>query len=280
MILVFGKSGQIASHLAKYNKVICLSRNECDGLIRGQATDFIKKLDPELIINAAAYTDVTNSENNIDAAFELNARFPEEIAKASHKNKIPIIQLSTDYVYGNTNEASITESHPCLPLNEYGKSKLEGEKSIKEISSRYLILRTSWIFSEYSQNFVKKILKQVNTNAQTIEVVSDQIGCPSSAKSVADTVFQLGIKLREMQKYGEVYNYCGLPATSWSGFAEEIVSRISRNIRVKKIKTNHKLIPKRQNCSILNCQKIKKDFNISQHNWHEELDYIMKKFND
>lgn len=279
MILVFGKKGQIATHLDKNSDVICLGRDQCNGFVRGQASKYIKKLEPELIINAAAYTNVINAEKYKEAAFALNSDFPQEIAEASWKNNIPIIHISTDYVYGPSKKEAISENDLCNPINEYGKSKLEGEANIAKVSSRYLILRTSWVFSEYSNNFVKKIIHQVCNNQKSIEVVTDQIGCPSSAKAVADIILRLGEKICKTPNYREIYNYCGYPAVSRFEFAEKIIKELSLDINIRKIKTDKNISPKRQNCSVLDCQKIRRDFDIIQHNWQAELIEVLKNLN-
>jgi dTDP-4-dehydrorhamnose reductase len=255
MILVFGKSGQIASELSKNVQVKCFGREECDASINGKAAEIIRYLKPEVIINAAAY------------------------AEASHKENIPIIQISTDYVYGVSNENSIVETHSCNPINEYGKSKLAGERYLQEISSRYIIMRTAWLFSEHSNNFVKKISHQTKNEKHPIKVVSDQIGCPSSARVVADVLMRMAEFLSKKPENAEIYNYCGYPPISWADFAKHIIKELSSDIEIEKISTNPHNSPKRQNCSVLNCEKIKKDFKIEQHFWQDELKSVLNKSN-
>ena len=140
-------------------------------------------------------------------------------------------------------------------------------------------MRTAWLFSEHSNNFVKKISHQTKNEKHPIKVVSDQIGCPSSARVVADVLMRMAEFLSKKPENAEIYNYCGYPPISWADFAKHIIKELSSDIEIEKISTNPNNSPKRQNCSVLNCEKIKKDFKIEQHFWQDELKSVLNKSN-
>lgn len=275
-ILLFGKNGQVGSIIAKNKNVISLSREDANLNDPDSCYKVILSSEVDIVINAAAYTDVENAEDNESEAFLVNAESPMKMAQACNLKSIPIIHLSSDYVFDGKNKEEYLENDKTNPLSIYGKSKLLGEKNIQKFTDKYVILRTSWVFSDIGKNFfntMKKLSKK-----RYIEVIDDQIGGPTSAYSIADTCIKIAEHLYKGSELYGIYNFQGKPETSWAEFSKEIFRQINSDTEVKGISTKDYISKAiRPESSKLNCRKIENDYKISIPYWYNDLCKIIGK---
>ena len=277
MILVFGKNGQVAKELGKFENVVNIGSDACNMMQKGMCAKFIDEYKPQGVINAAAFTNVKLAEKNKNNAQLINACAPQEIAIICKKLQIPFLHISTDYIFDGKKKGPYLPNDIPNPLNVYGMSKLEGEKKIIGVNSQYLILRTSWVFSKNGLNFVSKILEQIDRGTSIINVVSDQIGGPTSAKSIANASYKIiNIMINDKNIKG-VYHFCGKHYVSWAEFAEEIVKLTKNETLINHVPSdliNDQL--RRPSNSCLDCSSIN-IFNIKQPDWKDELKQIISK---
>lgn len=284
-ILVIGRTGQVASCLKEISDATWefIGRPDLDVRDKDQLINIIKQLNPSLIINCSAYTNVDKAEEEAEEAYELNSKAVKNIAIICNTNNIPLIHISTDYVFDGKKIGSYHEDDITNPLSIYGKSKLAGEKYIRQNLQNYIILRTSWVFSHYGTNFVKTMIRLVS-KGEPLKVINDQIGCPTSAMNLAKTIKQLSDKILngiEGIKYG-IYNYCDSPALSWYEFANRIFEILKRyNYPIPTITPvstrEYKTLTVRPQNSVLNCSLICRNFGIKQYDWASELENSIKK---
>ncbi len=277
-ILVFGKNGQVASKLNLESSVISLSRVECDFKNPKNCIDAINSFEIDGIINAAAYTNVEDAESNEEIANTINGFSPAEIAKAAKIKKIPLIHLSTDYVFdGKKKLISYKTSDVPNPINAYGRSKLLGENQIISSGAVYIIIRTSWIFSEMKNNFVHKII-ELSKKQGIINVVSDQYGSPTPALEVAKACLKCLDSLKRDKSLAGVYHFSSLPYTNWSNFAKKIIINAKTNSLINPISSSeYKMNALRPKNTKLDNSKIKNKFGIEIPSWEIELKKIVKK---
>lgn len=276
MILVFGRHGQVANELRKHPDVMALSRSDCDLTQSGVAETVIARLEPEAVINAAAWTSVDLAETKEVDARRLNAEAPREIARACAIRDIPLLHVSTDYVFDGSGVKPWKEEDPCLPVNAYGRTKLAGEEAVKAAGGRYAILRTSWVFSVHGTNFVKNMLRLSETRSH-LDIVSDQIGGPTPAANIATTLQIIASAMIEGHS-GGLYHYSGAPEVSWASFAQEIFRIAGRAVTVGEIPTSSYPTPaSRPLNSRLNCAKLATDFGINQPSWQDGLSQVIKE---
>lgn len=282
-ILLIGANGQVGrevSRLAGERGVLlaALNRTRLDITDARAVNRVVAQERPALLINAAAYTAVDKAEHEKEAAFRVNREGTTNLAAACADNKIPLIHLSTDYVFDGRQPAPYREDDPANPTGIYGLSKWEGETALRQRLDRHLILRVSWVFGVHGHNFVKTILR-LGREREELRVVADQHGCPTAAAHIAHAILELAARIAGGEKipWG-TYHYCGRPATTWYGFAEEIVKQaqtmgfIDHPITVQPIGTSDYPTPTaRPANSVLDCTKIAKTFGISPGSWQEGL---------
>ncbi len=226
-ILVFGAAGQLGQD------VIALARArdiEATGCNRAEAdvTDFasvraaILAVKPRLVLNAAAYTAVDRAETEPDAAYAANALGAETIARAAALQQVPVIQISTDYVFDGTKRGAYVETDPIAPLGVYGKTKAAGEAMVRQANQRHFILRTAWLYGRFGANFLKTILCLARTREE-LRIVADQHGCPTSTQDLAEAVFAIDRAWARGIEAPGTYHFAGDGATTWHGFATAIV---------------------------------------------------------
>ena len=276
MILVFGKSGQVATELARQTDVTALGSQECDLMQPGLATAAIRAHRPVSVINAAAWTAVDGAQTDETGAFRLNHGAVAEMAETCAELDIPFLHISTDYVFDGSGQAPWREDDTPSPLNIYGSSKLKGEEAVRASGVRHIILRTSWVFSAHGANFVKSMLRLSETRDH-LNIVADQIGGPTSAVDIARVLLSLNKALKGGFEAG-LYHYSGAPDTSWAGFAREIFEQAGRDIQVSEIPSKDYPTPaKRPLNSRLDCSRIERDHGISRPDWREGLSGIIKE---
>lgn len=222
--LVLGSTGQLATHLRElWPHAAFWSRADADlsspGTLRGK----IEAASPSAIVIAAAYTAVDKAESEPELAWRVNAEAPAEIARAAAALDVPLVHVSTDYVFDGTKPEPYVETDAVAPLNVYGRSKLGGELAVAAIAKRHWVLRTSWVFSEHGQNFVKTMLR-LGRERDRLSVVADQIGRPTYAGDLARVIDVLLAGTQKAVPYG-LHHVGGGPVTTWHGFATAIFGR-------------------------------------------------------
>ena len=286
---VTGSEGQLGWELLKqaafFNiEAIGLDLPYLDITVEPGIMKAFKEYKPDILINAAAYTNVDKAETDEKACFAVNVNGPENLAAACKNAGIPMIHISTDYVFDGTNKTPYTEKDPVSPAGIYGKSKAEGEKlSVRNILEKHIILRTSWLYGVHGHNFVKTILK-LGKEKEVIGVVSDQSGSPTSAADLAETLLIIVPRiLNNCEVTFGTYNYCGEGITSWYEFAEKIIETAKKyspvtTKHVKPLTTGeYPTKARRPVFSALDCSLIKEKFGITPKPWKKSLEIVIKR---
>lgn len=273
-ILVTGSDGQLGyeikeiskefdSHIWKFSKSSSFDLSKYN-----QIKYFLNKINPSHIINCAAYTDVDKAEIESDLADLINHKAIDEISKWTSKNDRKLIHISTDYVFDGFSETPLLEDSIPKPINEYGLSKFNGEKVCIKNDNKSIIIRTSWLYSSYGNNFVKTIINLMKTKNK-IEVVNDQIGSPTYARDLALVI----MKIINFKKWiPGIYNYSNEGKISWFDFANEIKKICNYDVKIQQIQSNkYKTKAKRPKYSILDKSKIKKTFGLEIFNYKKSL---------
>jgi dTDP-4-dehydrorhamnose reductase len=273
-ILVTGGNGQLAKcirnltdKLPKAN-FIFVSRLELDITNTLAVTSFFQKNKVQYCINCAAYTAVDLAESDKENAFSVNVIGAKNLAVACNNIGATLIHISTDFVFDGTKTEPYTESDNPNPLSVYGKSKLQGEKQIQTILTNYFIIRTSWLYSEHGNNFVKTMLR-LSQDRDELNVVCDQIGTPTYAKDLADALLQI-ISL-DNSAFG-IYNYSNEGVASWYDFAKAVFEIKGNYIKVNPIdSSSFPTSARRPQFSVLDKTKIKKTFHLEIPYWKNSL---------
>lgn len=285
-LLVFGSNGQLGRCMQDQlndtrHEIKFYSSKEVDVTIHKKVQRIVKCFKPEVIINTSAYTAVENAECHVDHAHLVNHLAVENIAKICRQLGIWLIHYSTDYVFDGEFKYPYTEDHPVNPTGVYGASKLLGEQAVRRSGCRYFIIRTSWVFSEYGNNFLKKMLG-LGSLKKELKIVDDQIGCPTYGQDIAKaTVSVLGFLKSENS--GGLFHFCGNEKCSWYEFAKEIFHEAEK----MQYTTPDRLIPisseefpsvvKRPSYSVLDNCKIFRTFGISPSDWKAGIPSAIKK---
>jgi dTDP-4-dehydrorhamnose reductase len=243
----------------------------------------VKESAPSVVVNAAAYTAVDQAESEPELAFATNRDGPAYLASACAEAFIPLIHISTDFVFDGEKKGPYLESDKVSPLNVYGKSKAAGETAVREYQQEHIILRTSWVYGLQGNNFVKTMLR-LGRERDVIQVVGDQYGCPTYAADLADTIVKIAAQIQENRKIAwGTYHYCGKGVASWHGLAQEIFSLAKQytSFRVKTIEAigtaDYPTPAKRPLNSALDCSLTKKTFDIHPKPWRESLAQMIKR---
>lgn len=235
-----------------------------------------------VVVNAAAYTAVDQAEEDRDQAYAVNCSGAVNLAEACRDASVPLIHLSTDYVFNGESRVPYKEADPVSPLGVYGHSKLAGEQRIRALLETYMIVRTSWLCGFQGSNFVKTMLR-LGKERSEIRVVADQYGCPTFAGDLAEGLFQVISSLREKAHFGSgIYHLCGAGVASWYEFAVEIFSLArqydSFPVEVVPIQTAEYPTPAaRPAYSVLDCERIKTEFGVSLRPWKEGLADLVER---
>lgn len=237
---------------------------------------------PDLIINAAAYTNVDAAETNQDLAFAINRDGPENLGLYAAQANIPVFHISTDYVFDGTKGTPYTEEDEPNPINVYGKSKLAGEQALQRVCAKSLILRTSWLFSVYGKNFVKTIYKAIQEGKE-LRVVDDQYGCPTAAKSVAEVLWVWVGKYQQkaVLPWG-VFHFSNGPSCSWYEFANEIHRQGKEYwsggglAKIFSVPSIEYMTPvKRPACSVLCTGYLERIYGVVQPEWKKQIGLVL-----
>ncbi|MGF1737305.1 dTDP-4-dehydrorhamnose reductase [Photobacterium satsumensis] len=243
---------------------------------------FAEQYRPDVIINAAAYTAVDKAESEYDIAYAVNAKGPHNLALVASNMNIPLLHVSTDYVFDGNATTPYLPGSLTSPKSVYGETKLAGEELVAEANSKHVIVRTAWVFSEYGNNFVNTMLR-LSKERDEIKVVADQYGCPTYAGDLANALLLIVQELERSNTYIQygVFHYCGDLPTSWHGFTSAIVDEAyTQNIIESKpivspISSSEYPTPaKRPYYSVLCCD----DFPVKvERNWRSSLKHVVEK---
>jgi len=271
-MIVFGSTGQVASELKMLlPDAVFLGRAQAD--LNDPAACFVAIMtaSPDAVINAAAYTAVDKAEDEEDIAALVNGEAPTQMARACAELGIPFVHISTDYVFDGSGETPFAPDDPTAPLGAYGRTKLKGEDGVRAIGGTYAILRTSWVFSAHGKNFVKTML-QISETQNSLTIVGDQIGGPTSAAAVAKACVRMTHQLKTEPDKTGTYHFSGAPDTSWADFAREIFVQTNRSVDVSDIPTTAYPTPaKRPSNSRLDCTATREVFGIERPAWTSDL---------
>lgn len=267
-LLVFGKTGQVATELARLAPdATFLSRDQADLTDPAQVAAVLSRTQADAIINAAAYTAVDKAETESDIAKAVNGTSVGVMAAHAAAQGIPFVHISTDYVFDGTGTAPRAPQDPTAPLGVYGASKLAGETLITGAGGTYAILRTSWVFSAHGNNFVKTMLRLSESRDQ-LSIVADQIGGPTPARAIAQACLSLSEALKTDPKKAGTYHFSGTPDASWADFARTIFAAADRDIEVTDIPTTDFPTPAaRPLNSRLDCTTLETEFGIRRPDW-------------
>lgn len=289
-ILLTGAGGQVGyevNRLARDKRyaLTALTRQQLDIGDHQAVEQIISRLQPALVINAAAYTAVDRAEQEVAAAMRANRHGPANLAAACHNLQIPLIHLSTDYVFDGDKAGAYAEDDTTAPTGVYGLSKWQGEEEVRARLPQHLIIRVSWVFGPHGHNFVKTMLR-LAAERDELRVVADQRGCPTYATHIAAALLSLADNIRHGTDHWGTYHFCGQPETSWHGFAETIISEaltmglLDHQIAVQPITTSAYPTPARRPAnSILDCRRIIKTFDLQLPSWQEGLSTMLALIN-
>ena len=286
-LLVIGKHGQLARSLAERAanaagfELMAAGRPEIDLAQPGSAAAAIARSGAAAVVNAAAYTAVDAAESDAEAAFRINAAAPGEIAAAAARAGIPLIHISTDYVFDGSATAPYAEDAPANPLTVYGRSKLAGEEAVRGAASDHAILRTSWLFSPFGSNFVRTMMAAADQR-ERLEVVDDQRGNPTSALDLADAILAVLGAWRSGDRtgIGQTFHVAGSGETSWFGLAQAVMDERRRlGLRVPQvlpIATADWPTPARRPLrSALDSARFTRDFGFAMPPWRASLGTVV-----
>ena len=279
MLLILGAGGQIGRALVERagRDAVALDRTACDicdsaGVARAMSGSGIAA-----VVNCAAYTAVDRAESERERAFAVNAEGASIVARSAAARGLPLIHLSTDYVYAGTGESPHREDEPAAPLNAYGASKAAGDAAVIAGNAAHLLLRVSWVFGVQGANFVKTMLRLGRERGE-LSIVDDQTGGPTAAGDIAAAILTLAAACRRPGFDGwGIYHFAGAPSTTWYGFAQEIFQRAKGpSPRLLPILSRDYPTPARRPVnSTLDCGKIRRTFGITQPDWRASLSGVL-----
>jgi dTDP-4-dehydrorhamnose reductase len=282
-ILLFGQTGQVGwelqRSLAPLGELIALDTRSTnyfgDFLNPSGVAQTVMAIQPDVIVNASAYTAVDKAESDRAHAYTINAESPAEIAQAAHKIGAALIHYSTDYVFDGSGSKPWVETDTSAPLSVYGASKLAGEQGIAASGARHLILRTSWVYGARGGNFAKTMLRLAQER-ESLSVINDQIGAPTGADLLADITAQAIPRLLVQPELGGLYHLAAAGETSWHGYAQHVFAVARQQGKALKLQADQpKAIPtseyktaaQRPLNSRLHCGKVKSSFALHIPHW-------------
>ncbi|RMF14399.1 MAG: dTDP-4-dehydrorhamnose reductase [Candidatus Dadabacteria bacterium] len=285
-LLVVGAGGQLGAELIRSispHKVIGLKRDALDVTDTGAVAESLERFRPDAVVNASAYTAVDRAESEPEAAFGVNRDGAANLATACARLAIPLVHVSTDYVFDGRKSLPYVEEDVPNPLGVYGRSKQAGEEAVREVCPRHLIFRTSWVFSAHGHNFVKTMLR-LGAEREELAVVADQRGRPTAAAELARLILAI---LPEAEGKWGTYHLAQPEPISWHGFAEAIFAEARKqgmDLRVQHvhpITTEEYPTPaERPRNSVLDCRKIEETFGVRIQPWREALKDVIRELNN
>jgi dTDP-4-dehydrorhamnose reductase len=278
-ILITGKNGQVGTELSRLyhsrGDVVLTGRDECDLANEQSIRDTVQRVKPAVILNAAAYTAVDQAEKEPRLCFAINAHAPRVLAEEAARLDALLIHYSTDYVFNGEKAEPYLETDPISPVNVYGESKAAGEAAIAEAGTRFLVLRTSWVYGAYGKNFLRTMLR-LGAERPELRVVDDQLGAPTSAAAIASAT----ARLVEQSVSGAqgIYHMTAAGSTSWCGFARAIFEAgvLGARPRVQPIPSSDYPTPARRPAnSVLSNDKFAQTFGFRLPTWQQQLNEVL-----
>jgi dTDP-4-dehydrorhamnose reductase len=278
-ILVTGGTGQVASALAAAGEAaVCVVGRPAFDFDRPESiVACFREAAPWLVVNAAAYTAVDAAEDDAEAAYRANREGPGALARLCAAAEVPLIHISTDYVFDGAKGAPYVETDPTAPTGVYGASKLAGEREVLAAWARTVVLRTSWVYAPSGKNFVRTMLR-VGADRDRLRVVADQRGCPTTAADLADAILAIAARLHEgwQDEYAGVFHAAGSGETTWHGLAVATFDEAARfGARVPAVEAittaDYPTKAKRPADSRLNCGKLTSVFGVRLPAWRASL---------
>ena len=281
-ILVIGAGGQLGQCLKTVaerrgiSEIVFPVEQEANILNQELLNSLLEKEKPKFVINCAAYTAVDKAEDEVDLSKAVNETGAANLAKACKANGATLVHISTDFVFEGNEVKLLKEEDAANPINVYGVTKLDGENAVIDILDEHFILRTSWLYSEYANNFVKTMLK-LGAERDELGIIADQVGTPTYAIDLANTIFD--IIQSENKSYG-VYHYSNEGVTSWFDFAKAVFDISNTAVKVNPIPGSaYPTKAKRPAFSVMDKSKIKSTFNIQIPYWRDSLVECIKQLN-
>ena len=289
-ILLFGANGQLGQELVACSgssnaRLVARSRAETDIADAAAVEEAFRAATPDIVVNAAAYTKVDKAESERDEAFRVNQAGAAVLASACAASSIPLLHISTDYVFDGTKAGPYVETDQTAPLGVYGASKLAGEEEIRRRHKKHVILRTSWVYGRYGSNFLKTMLRLAAERSE-LRVVADQRGSPTSTADLAKAILELAPRLvgNDDAAWG-TYHFTGEGETNWCQFADEILNQRAKRLgsrpKVTPITTAEYPTPARRPAnSVLDNSRFRATFKLSARPWRlsvqETVDALLK----
>lgn len=281
-VLVTGANGQLGSEMRRLgelssNNYIFTDIEELDVTDAEAVQRFVSENGVEVVVNCVAYTNVDKAESDEETAYKVNATAVENIAKAVKSVDGTLFHISTDYVFGTDGNTPRTEEMPLAPLGAYGRTKLAGEEAVQSVGCKAIVIRTAWLYSEFGDNFVKKMLR-LTAEKESLKVVFDQVGSPTYAGDLALTIFSI-IEGDIYNGNEGIYHFSDEGVCSWYDFAVEIARLAGhKNCRIEPCHSNEFPSPvTRPPYSVLDKSKIKSTFGVDIPHWRESLIYCLKR---
>ena len=291
-ILLFGKNGQVGWELNRslqpLGEIVVLDIEDVDFSEPESLRQIVQDVNPNVIVNAVAYTAVDKAEEEEELALNINGVAPGVLAEEALKLNALLVHYSTDYVFDGTKSTPYVETDSPNPINAYGRTKLAGEIAVQSSGCDYLILRTSWVYASRAHNFMLTMLKLAQEREE-LSIVSDQIGAPTSARLIADiTILCLQQEIKEKREgafTSGLYHLTASGHTSWHGFTEEIVNlaknRLNMSLKIKEIKaiptTDYPTPAKRPMNSQLELKKLSDMFGVEMPDWKKTLELCIEE---
>ncbi|MDX1709259.1 MAG: dTDP-4-dehydrorhamnose reductase [Desulfobacterales bacterium] len=281
-VLITGAHGQLGRELVRLGASVDVEVHDCnrhqlDITNKKSIEQVLAPISPGVVINAAAYTHVDRAETDSDLAYAVNAEGPRHLARYCAGHQLALIHISTDYVFDGSLNRPYKENDAVAPLGVYGRSKAQGETAVRSACPRHIIVRTSWLYGVYGQNFVKTILK-LAAHKKTLQVVADQSGSPTSAADLASALLIIAQKIATGEKNAwGTYHYCGAGITTWHGLAEKTIELAAAHTdiqtrRVEAISSAQwPTSAPRPPYSALDCTRLKRQFGIEAQPWLSSL---------
>lgn len=279
-VLLFGGNGQVGHAFTIgrpwANELIVSTRGDCDIADAESVRALVRRVGPDVIVNAAAYTAVDKAESDRDRCFAVNAAAPAVMAAEAAVLGAKLVHYSTDYVFDGRKTTPYVEEDPTGPLNVYGASKLAGERGIAEAGGEFVILRTSWVYSNHGANFLKTMLR-LGAERPELRVVADQRGAPTSAEAIAEATVRILKHAGAGEWRSGTFHMTAAGATTWYGFAKAIFARAAepRPLLVPIGTAEYPTPAARPENSILSNEKFARTFGFRLPDWEQQLDAIM-----
>lgn len=284
-LLILGSNGQVGHCLVEQAEArgidyTATNSSQLDIIDYLKVRQTVESVEPSVVINATAYTNVEKAEDEPEKAFQVNSDSVANLARICSQKNIPLVHISTDYVFDGTKDGYYQETDSVNPINAYGKSKLAGEIAVADNTDKYVILRTSWVFGRHGKNFVKTMLNLFKSRDE-LTIVSDQVGGPTYAGDIASAILRIVEVLDNTPNFSEwgIFNFSGKDDVSWYKFAQCIYDSsrkkqlITKDVSIRPIQASmFKTKATRPQNSKLDLSRIESVFNISASDWKSEIE--------